>query len=169
MMIEVLVEKYRHELLVTSEKTIDRLYYRKVSRTGEELIPYEDHFILMEENPEDTILLTIDEAGNYQIKLGEKMKRIHFVDFLLIYTILMSEKPVTNTMIFEKLFYYDDPDHKYIADEQNIRKEINRLKDEIPFWGTIIETSKIGRKTGRRLKHGLKFFVLCKVWDLLPD
>jgi hypothetical protein len=164
-----LVEKYRHELLVTSEKTMDRLFYRKVSRTREELIPSEDHFILMDENPNDTVLLIIDEEGAYHIKLGEKIKRIHFVDFLLIYTILMSDKPVTNEVICEKLFNFNDPDREYIPNETKIRRELSRLKEEIPFWDEIMETSQIGRKTGRSLNQGMKFFVLCKVWDQLPE
>lgn len=165
-----LVEKYRHELLVTSEKTLDRLFYRKVTRTEEELIPYEGHFILVDENPNDTILLIIDEAGAYYIKLGKKRKRIHFVDFILLYTILMSEKPITNERICEKLFNYNDPEHgEYNPNETKIRRELSRLNREIPFWDEFIETSQIGRKTGRILKQGMKLYVLCKVWDILPE
>lgn len=165
-----LIKKYQHELLVTSEKTIDRLFYRKVSITGEELIPYENHFIMIDENPNDTVLLIIDEAGAYYIKLGGERKRIYFVDFILIYTILMSENPITNEKICQKLFNYNDPDHgEYNPNETKIRRELSRLKEEIPFWDEIIETSQIGRKTGRKLKPGMNLFVLCKVWDQLPD
>jgi tetratricopeptide (TPR) repeat protein len=164
-----LVEKYRHELLVTTEETIERLYYRKISKTREELIPYEEHTRLIENNPKDTVLLIIDEVGTYYIMLGKLLSKIHFVDFLLLYTILLSEKPVTNTNICEKLINYDDPDHNYEPNEDKIRKEISRLKEEISFWDEMIEDSQIGRKTARGLKQGLKFIVLCKVADQLPD
>jgi tetratricopeptide (TPR) repeat protein len=154
-----LVEKYRHELLVTSEKTMDRLFYQKVTRTQEELIPYEDHFILMDENPNDTVLLIIDEAGAYHIKLGEIIKRIHFVDFLLIYTILMCETSITNERICEKLFNYNDPEHgEYIPNETKIRRELSRLKEEIPFWDELIETRQIGKKKRPKFKTGHKIF-----------
>jgi hypothetical protein len=162
---EDMIDSYRMEMDISSQETLDRLYFRKLTKDGESVISNERYINLLDF--EVNGLLLVKDGDRCSIKYGMNIAIINHTSFCIIYTILRSKDMITNTEIHEKLIGREM--ENTIIEEDNIRQIFSRLRDVILFWDEVFDSGRVGRRTGRKLKPGIEYMILCNASDLFPD
>jgi tetratricopeptide (TPR) repeat protein len=162
---EKLVNRYRNEIFVSSEKMIDRMIYCKITPQQKEIISEDIYSSIMEMEEIDRILLSISDQG-YEVKFHGQKVALDIPSFYIFYTLLKSNQFITGEDIRKQLF------DKYLEQsisDSSLHKTFNKLKERLSFWDQIIETTTVGSKTARRLKSRFSYCVLYRASDILPE
>ncbi|RBW71117.1 hypothetical protein [Bacillus taeanensis] len=161
---EELVNRYGNEIVVASEKMIDRMFYCKITPQQKEIISEDIYSSIMEMEEIDRVLLSISERG-YEVKFHGHKATLDIPSFYIFYTLLKSNQFITGEEIRKELF------DKYLTQarsDSSLHQTFSKLKERLPFWDEIIEMASVDSKTARRLKNRFSYCVLYRASDILP-
>jgi len=161
------ITHFSQKLDVPSENMVEHMYYRHVTPSVNELVSkarYDQAFDNAVAGGEVVVLVRDDDGYKMYYRAYEG-KSLESTQFIMLYSILKSKEYVTNEKLAKCLNEYDGGEQK----EDTIRRNLNRLNNRIPFMEKIIGTGQVGRRTGRMLKEGISYCILCRASDVLPD
>jgi tetratricopeptide (TPR) repeat protein len=166
---EGLIQKYQSEILVGNVKSLDRMYYQKMTENEKDTIISETAFQELVDSPnEKTVLLGKNNEGYFMKTFGKIYEGLDKNGFMILLTILTSREFLTNTDVI----YHIDTNFNTELSEESIRQSISRLNRRISNLDLIIETKRIeselgGLKTGRRLHPSITYCILYRADDEL--
>ncbi|MEC5189320.1 hypothetical protein GGQ77_003109 [Geobacillus thermodenitrificans] len=164
---EELVERYRGEILLQRVEDFERALYCIVTPTGRDIVAEERYFAEQEKclPHEVQLLIENDRDGLFVRYGGGEWISLDCTSFYLVALLLHSERPLTGDEIHKTLvFSFLERE----VTEAAIRKMVERLRNRLPFWESIIETTRIGNRVARRRRPDVTYRIFCRASDVFP-
>ncbi|PLR98528.1 tetratricopeptide repeat protein [Bacillus sp. T33-2] len=161
------IERYEKEILVLDEQIFNKMFYCKITNGIEESIS-EYEFNTMKPDINEAFL-KCSGAGREILFMNAESPPLNITAFYIVYSIFTAFEHMTYKKIQEKTAEWGRK-----LSEDNIRQNISRLSNGIPFWDCLFQTTRIENKEGRlvtaiKLADGIQPCILTRGNEVLPD
>jgi hypothetical protein len=111
------------------------------------------------------LLIENDRDGLFVRYGGGEWISLDCTSFYLVALLLHSERPLTGDEIHKTLvFSFLESE----VTEAAIRKMVERLRNRLLFWESIIETTRIGNRVARRRRPDVTYRIFGRASDVFP-
>ncbi|MGM8365798.1 tetratricopeptide repeat protein [Virgibacillus sp. W0181] len=163
-----LIDKYRRELLVNSERALARSYYRLITEEGERIIS--DHYA-DEMDGTGEVLLYKGEEGKFLVFSNERYQ-LSPTQFTVMYYFIKSKSGLTLEGINQQLEHQLDE-----VRGDAFRRALSQFRNSIPYWQSFVEESRLDRdqagdQRGRIIIKKMpliRYSILVQASEILPD
>ncbi|MBB6284495.1 hypothetical protein [Geobacillus subterraneus] len=164
---EELVERYCGEILLQRAEEFARALYCIVTPAGRDIVAEERYFAEQGEClPNEVQLLIENDRNGLLVRYGgDEWIGLDYASFYLLALLLYSERPLTGDEMHQTLFF------SFLereVTEAAIRKMIEPLRNRLPFWESISETTRLGNRVARRRQRGGAYRIFCRASDVFP-